>query len=509
MSMRSVCAIFPALSVIILVFAIQAAADESLGTVRGRLLDGEGAPVAGKKVAVALEKGSASGAVTAEDGTFALKAVIGRKSVKFKIGLNLFGLTSKTQQKQDIRVREVELEIGEGRDAASVSVPVFFASLPMYAVYLYDVIVPADGPPQLIDAGFFELDGVNLSSNIVKERDVITVEVPVRVPPYAELAAGMRVTVRGGSFGDKGLKAFDDGKKADKTRGDGVYTAVHEVSGKGPFGFYVVSADVQLPELSAAFAPGEAWPVMYTTISTSEAGGRVERVTEIYSLGGVETGLSAEWYYYCRNGRGRGGFGRSMIMESEREFARQRWYGSFARAHLGRESAPLFVCRGMVEFRASVALRRTMERYDEGDYEGALQKLEDARTTAPDYESIPLWEGLVKYELGDLDGAIAAIGEAAGKTRDANLKTVLAELYREKGDSANAVRCYFEAFLGTKDPQILRSASHYLYEIGEYESAQKSFDSLKAMMNRSAYGYGFLMYGNWDFISRFSWSRNA
>lgn len=505
MSRQFLNSIILASALFILILAPQAIAGESNGLVRGRLLDENGAPLAGVKVASTLENGELFEAITDNDGTYALKAVIGRKSVKFKVGLNLFGLTTKTQQKEDIRVREVEIAIGDGRNPLKTSVPVFFANLPAYSVYLYDVVVPNSGTPYYRDAQFFTLDGVNLSTLIVKEREPITVEVPVRVPPYPELAAGMRVVIRGGLFGEKGLKAFDNGKDGDRIRGDGIYTAIHKVNSKGPFGFYLVSADVLLPELSAVFKPGEAWPVMFTSISTSEAGGRYERVTEIYSIGGVETGLSAEWYYYC-NERGGKNLVFPAFLEAERLNTRNRWYGEFARAHLDRASAPLFVCRGMVEFRAAVALSRTMQHYDSGDYEMALKKLEDARKTAPDYESIPLWEALVKHAMGDVQGAIDAISEASEISNDPNLKIVFAELCREAGDSKSAVRAYLEAFRDLKDPQILRTAAHYMYELGDYASAQKAFDALKIMMNRSAYGYGFMMYGEWDFPRRFALS---
>ncbi len=478
-------------------------AEESAGSVRGRILYESGAPASGLAVSAAPGGEAGSSSFTAEDGTYALKAVIGRKSVKFKVGLNLFGLTTKTQHKEDIRVREIELTIGEGKGAKKISAPVFYADLPGYSVYLHDIVLPeGGGSPRYNDAGYFSVEPIRLSSRIVKDREELKIEVPVNVPPFPELAADMRVVVRGALFGDKGIKAFDNGKDSDAVRGDGIYTASTIVSSAGPFGFFLVSADVLLPELAAVYKPGEAWPVMFTSINTSEAGGRVERVTEIYSLGGIETGLSAEWYYYCGS-RNRDGWAVSAYLETERQLAKSRWYSSFARSRIGEATAPLFVCRGMLEYRAARALARAMEAFDSGDYETALIRLEDARVTAPDYESIPLWEALIKYRLGDLQGAIDAITSASSKSKDSRLKVVFAELCREAGDSKNAVEAYLEAFRDVKDPQILRTAAHYMYELGDYRSAQKAFDALKSIMNESAYGYGFLMFGQWDFPVRF------
>jgi len=485
-------------------FTPESTAREALGMVRGRVIGSTGEPISGIRVATRLDRDSMSEAITADDGTFAIRAYLGRRSLKWKAGLNLFGITTKTKTKIDIRTGEIELEIGhKGTEdaAASITVPIFFADLDNYTVYLCDVELTDEGDAAWVYPHFFDLMPIKLSEMIVREGNELVIELPVNVPPYPELAGSLRVVVNGGVFKKGFIKAFDDGGSPDEIAGDGVYTASFTIPKKGPFGFFIVTGSVMLPELSAVFEPGNAWPLMITTISTQEAEGHISRLTQVYSLGGTEVGLSAEWYYYSNDDD-------DWRLQSAREFAaayaKHHWYSLFARSRLDKTAQPLFVCRGMKEFRAAMALGRMIERYDTGDLDGAGRKLEEARRVAPEYESISLWDARLKHARGDIAGAIDVLEDENAHASGKSTFIVLAELYREAGRASDAVDAYVDAFNASRDPYILRTLANYLYELEEYTAAQYAYDNLKRYAASLPYRFNFLLSGSFDFNKRFS-----
>ncbi|MEP0815023.1 MAG: hypothetical protein HRF49_10205 [bacterium] len=495
------------IAAILLFFPRAAAAGEAVGSVRGRIVNEAGIGLTGVRISILIDGVLFSETVTDENGAYTLEAPLGRRSFQWLPGYSIFGgFKSKTQSKMDIRMTEADIVAGEtAKPLFNGAVPVYFSDLNRYAVYLCEIVVPSEGSSYWRDPGYFSVGEVKASPSTAREGHEIVFEVPVMLPPHREMVESLRVVFSGGMFKEGRAKAFDDGKAPDRVRGDGIYTLVYKVPEKGPFGFFVVSASVLLPELSARFEPGAAWPLMFSETETSEAGGHYEKITQVYSLGGTETGLAAEWYYFL-DPDDKLYWLEQSYKNAAKAYTKERWYEMFARGTLDRKSAGVFICRGMVEQGAATYLASLIRHYEAGEFELAEKKLEQAKSKAPDYESIPLWESKLCEAKGDLDGAIAALEDSKALKRDAYLGVVLAELYRKAGREREAVNAYAAAYNATNDPQVLRTLAHYLFEQGAYSSAQRAFDSLKYYAMALPYRYDFLMDGDYDFEARF---RNA